>query len=81
MNMENTGRGSMRGKVQGLRSTNWQAQNRQTHVKNSIGSGVAKELICMTHGHELRGETAGGKGNSTRQRGAKEKKNKRAIAA
>ena len=24
-------------------------------VKNSIGNGKAKELICMTHGHELRG--------------------------
>ena len=23
-------------------------------VKNSIGNGEAKELICMTHGHELR---------------------------
>ena len=24
-------------------------------VKNSIGNGEAKELVCMTHGHELRG--------------------------
>ena len=24
-------------------------------VKNSVGSGQAKELICTTHGHELRG--------------------------
>ena len=24
-------------------------------VKNSIGNGEAKELICTTHGHELRG--------------------------
>ena len=24
-------------------------------VKNSIGKGEAKELICMTHGHELSG--------------------------
>ena len=23
-------------------------------VKNSIGNGEAKELICTTHGHELR---------------------------
>ena len=29
-------------KVQGLRSTNWQIQNRQGDVKNSIGSGEAK---------------------------------------
>ena len=32
-------------KEQGLRSTNWQVQNRQGDVKNSIGNGVAKELI------------------------------------
>ena len=31
-------------------------QNRQGEVKNSIGNGEAKELICMTHGHELRWE-------------------------
>ena len=24
------------------------------YVKNSMGNGEAKELICMTHGHELR---------------------------
>ena len=29
-------------------------------VKNSIGNGEAKELICMTHGHELRERIAGG---------------------
>ena len=29
-------------------------QNRQGEVKNSIGNGEAKELICMTHGYELR---------------------------
>ena len=28
--------------------------NRQGEVKNSIGNGEAKELICMTHGHGLR---------------------------
>ena len=49
-------------KVQGLRSTNGQVQNRQGGVKNSIGNGVAKELICMTHGHELRVGIARGKG-------------------
>ena len=31
------------------------------HVKNSVGNGEAKELICMTHGHELRGRIAEGK--------------------
>ena len=34
---------------------NWQAQNRQGEVKNSMGNGEAKELICTTHGHELGG--------------------------
>ena len=29
-------------------------KNRQWVVKNSVGSGEAKELLCMTHGHELR---------------------------
>ena len=30
------------------------SENRQGQVKNSMGNGEAKELICMTHGHELR---------------------------
>ena len=30
-------------------------------VKNSIGNGEAKELTCMTHGHELKGGNAGGR--------------------
>ena len=35
-------------------------QNRQGEV-NRIGNGEAKELICTTHGHELRaGDTCGG---------------------
>ena len=29
-------------------------ENRQGEVKNSIGDGEAKELIRMTHGHQLR---------------------------
>ena len=29
--------------------------NSQGEVKNSIGNVEAKELICITHGHELRG--------------------------
>ena len=33
-------------------------------MKNSIGNVEAKELICMTHAHKLRGggENAGGRG-------------------
>ena len=38
--------------VQGLRSRKWQVQNRQGDVKDIIGNGVAKELMCMTHEHD-----------------------------
>ena len=31
-------------------------ENRQGEGKNSVGNVEAKELTCMTHGHELRGE-------------------------
>ena len=41
-------------KVQRISSINGR-QKRQGEIKNSIGNGEAKELICMTHGHELRG--------------------------
>ena len=37
-------------------------QNRQGELKNSIGNGEAKELMCTTHGHELRREDVGGRG-------------------
>ena len=30
-------------------------------VKNSIGNGEAKELICTTHGHEQKVGNAGGR--------------------
>ena len=32
-------------------------------VKNSIGNVEAKELICMTHGHELKGGECRWEGN------------------
>ena len=32
-------------------------ENKQGEGKNSIGNVEAKELICMTHGHELKGGT------------------------
>ena len=35
---------------------------RQGEVKNSIGNEKDKELICTTHGHELRWGNAGGRG-------------------
>ena len=47
------------GKGTGNKKHKWQVQNRQGEVKNSIGNGEAKELICTTHGHELRGGKAG----------------------
>ena len=34
-------------------------RNRQEEVKNSVGNGESKELICRTHGHKLRGAGCG----------------------
>ena len=48
------GGGRMGEKLQGIRSINWQVQNRQGEVKNSMGNGKAKDFICMTHGHQIR---------------------------
>ena len=45
------GEGGNGEKSTGIKKHNWQVQNRQGEVKNSMGNG---ELICMTHGHELR---------------------------
>ena len=41
--------------VRGLRSTNRQLQNSHGDVKYSIGNGVAKEFICMTHKDKVQG--------------------------
>ena len=38
-----------------------------------MGNGEAKELICTTHGHELRWGNAGGRAGEGR-RGVKERK-------
>ena len=38
--------------VSGLTSTNRQLQNSHGDVQYSIGNGVAKEPLHMTHGHE-----------------------------
>ena len=43
------------GRGTGNKNHKWQVQNRQGEVKNSIRNVEAKELTCMTHGHELRG--------------------------
>ena len=48
------GKGEDGGKGTGNKKHKWYIQNRQGEVKNSMGNGEAKELICMTHGHELR---------------------------
>ena len=49
------------GKGTGNKKHKLQVQNRQGKVKNSIRNEEAKELICMTHGHEVRWGNAGGK--------------------
>ena len=40
----------------------WQVENRQGEVKNSIENVEVKELICTTHGHELKVGSACGSG-------------------
>ena len=37
-------------------------ENRQGEGKNSVGNVEAKELLSMTHGHELCGGNVGGRG-------------------
>ena len=48
----------------------WQVKNIQGEVKNSIGNGEAKELICTSHGHEQRQGNAGMRGGAGRRGGA-----------
>ena len=50
-----SGVGKNVGEGTGNKKHNWQVQNRQGEVKNGIGNRDGKELICTTHGHELRG--------------------------
>ena len=47
------------GKGTGNKKHKWLVQNRQEEVKNSVGNGESKELICRTHGHKLRGAGCG----------------------
>ena len=66
--MEITGRvisGGLGGERGGKGTENkqhkWQVEDRRGEVKNSIGNVEAKELIYMTHGHELKvGNVQGG---------------------
>ena len=56
----------------GNKKHKWLVQNRQGEGKNSMGNGEAKELICMTYGHELGGGMLVGEG--CRVEGAKGEK-------
>ena len=64
------------GKGTGSKKHSWEVENRQGEVKNSRGNREAKELICTTHGHELRvggcwkvgGQSAGQKGKKGRKK-------------
>ena len=49
------GMGEMGKKVQGIRSINGRYKIGRGEIKNSMGNGEAKELICMTQGHDLMG--------------------------
>ena len=48
------GEGEEGGKGTGNKKSNCYVQNRQGEVKNSVGNGEAKKLICTIYGHELR---------------------------
>ena len=48
------GEGKNGGKCTGKKKHNWLALNMQGEVKNGIGNRELKELICTTHGQELR---------------------------
>ena len=68
----------MGGKVQGIRSITSRFQNKG-EVKNTIGNIEAKELICKTHGHEVKGGNVGRRGCAG-WRGVKEGNGTTAIA-
>ena len=45
----------------GNKKHKWEVQNRQGEVKKSTENGEARELVFVTHGHELRwGNDRGG---------------------
>ena len=48
-------------KAQGIRSINGRYKIDKGEVKNSMRNVEAKELICMTHGHELTWGNDGGR--------------------
>ena len=59
------GRGRMRGKVQGIRSINCRYKIDRERLRTVWGNGEAKELRCMTQGHELRRGNAGWSGSTS----------------
>ena len=64
--MEGYQQGSGTGKEWGKGTENkqhkLQVENRQGEGKNNIGNVEAKELVCVTHGHELQGVNVGWRG-------------------
>ena len=74
------GGGVSGGKGTWNRKYKWQVQNSQGEVKNSMGNGEAKEFICATHGHELRGGNTGGTGDTGQRRIKGKKKGTTVIA-
>ena len=46
--------GKMGEKVQGIRSINGRYKRDRGEVKNSMGNGYSKEMMCISHGHELK---------------------------
>ena len=52
---QGSGRGREGGKVQRIRSINGRYKT-DREVKNSMGDGENKNLICTTHGHEQVGQ-------------------------
>ena len=56
------GEGGNGGKGTENKQHKWQVENRQGKGKNSIGNVEAKEFICMTQGHELKGGICAGAG-------------------
>ena len=62
--MEGYQQGSWKGVEEGTENKQHklQVENRQGEVKNSMGNVEGKELICMTHGHELKGGNVGERG-------------------
>ena len=72
--------GERGGKGTGNKQHKWWVENRKQEIKNSTGNGEAKELICITHGHELRWGNDGGR-DVTGQRGINGRKNGTTIIA